>query len=53
MKNQDHRCNLANNCGGWQNQPWVLGILINEEVKLRKREKIGLFNIFSLFTVPK
>ena len=53
MKNQDHRCNLVNNWGGgWQNQPWVLGILINERVKLKKMEKIGLFNFFHSLHYP-
>jgi hypothetical protein len=30
-------------------KPWVLGILINEGVKLRKRETIGL-TFFTLYT---
>jgi hypothetical protein len=38
--------------GGGQNRPWVLGILINEGVKLRKREKVGLFNFFHSLPYP-
>lgn len=50
-----HGEKLANNMGGGgvQNTPWVLGTLIYEGLKLRKRGKTGFFHLFSVFTSPK